>query len=60
MVLINSHEDIFRYISGHEVLDDDTIKIEQKMSPGFFDSLPRSLQCFNCAQIILQYTEYTC
>ena len=31
LLLINSHEDIFRYISGHAVLDEDTIKIEQKM-----------------------------
>ena len=35
IVLINSHEDIFRYISGHAVLDEDTIKIEQKCTRFF-------------------------
>ena len=30
-MLINSYEDIFRYISGDAVLDEDSIKIEQKM-----------------------------
>ena len=35
IVLINSHEDSFRYISGHAVLDGDTIKIEQKCTRFF-------------------------
>ena len=33
IVLINSHEDIFGYISGHALLD--TIKIEQKCTRFF-------------------------
>ena len=30
VVLINSHEDILGYISGHAVLGEDTIRVEQK------------------------------
>ena len=36
IVLIKSHQDIFRYISGHGVLDEDTIKIEQKCTRFFY------------------------
>ena len=56
IVLINSQEDIFGYISGHAVLDEDNIKIEQKYNRPF-DSLPRSLQRFKCVIRKLQYTE---
>ena len=56
IVLINSHEDIFRYISGHAVLDEDYQDRAENVTR-FFYSLPRSLQCFKCVQRRLQYTE---
>ena len=57
LLLINPHEDIFRYISGQAVLDEDAIKIERKMYPGFFLLSPAESLVFQVCTVRLQYTE---